>query len=181
MLKGNSIPFENDLGWNPYQVWANGVYKYEIFRHDPSVSDKVIGSTQPGNQVYKDDTLNYDEGVYWYHIVALSGTDSNAARSVSNEIRLIQKPILYVPNAFTPNKDKVNDQWGFMPVFVKDFQMTVFNRWGEYIWSTNNKHVQWDGMYKTGQPSNDVFIWQVEYTGWDNSDNFKTGLVTTLP
>ncbi len=181
VLKGSSIPFENDLAWNPYQTWTNGVYKYEIIRHDPVIPDRVVGTTQSGVVNFKDDTLNYDEGVYWYHIVAFSGADSNSAKSVSNEIRIVQKPILYVPNAFTPNRDNINDKWGFVPVFVKDFQMNVFNRWGEFIWSTDDRHKQWDGMYKNGQPSNDVFVWQVQYTGWDNSINFKNGFVTTLP
>ena len=182
VLKGNSIPFVNNLNWNPYQVWTNGVYKYQVVRRDPSKADSVVGSpTSIMNTIYADDSLNYDEGVYWYHIVALSGPDSNSARSVSNEIRLVQKPIIYVPNAFTPNKDNVNDKWGFVPVFVKDFRMSVFNRWGEYIWGTSNKHNQWDGTYKNGQPSNNAFIWQVDYTGWDNSQNFNSGYVTTLP
>ncbi len=182
VLKGSSIPFVNNLSWNPYQVWTNGVYKYEVVRRDPSKPDSVVGSlTSATNLVYADDSLNYDEGIYWYHIVALSGTDSNSAKSVSNEIQLIQKPILYVPNAFTPNKDNVNDKWGFVPVFVKDFQMNVFNRWGEFVWHTNDKHIQWDGTYKGEQPSNDAFIWQVDFTGWDNSQNFNSGYVTTLP
>jgi len=182
VLKGDAVPFVNNLSWNPYQVWTNGVNRYEVIRHDPSKPDSIVGyPTSNANTVYSDDSLNYDEGVYWYHIVALSGTDSNAARSVSNEIRLVQKPILYVPNAFTPNKDNVNDKWGFVPVFVKDFQMSVFNRWGEFVWHTDDKHIQWDGTYKKEQPSTDAFIWQVDYTGWDNSQNFRSGYVTTLP
>jgi len=182
VLKGNSVPFVNNLNWNPYQLWTNGVYKYQVFRRDPSKPDSVVGApTSNVNTVYKDDSLNYNEGVYWYHVIAFSGPDSSSAKSISNEIRLVQKPILYVPNAFTPNKDNTNDKWGFVPVFVKDFQMNVYNRWGEYMWGTNDKSNQWDGTYKNGPPSNDVFIWEVQYTGWDNSQNFNNGFVTTLP
>jgi len=181
VLTGTSVPFENKLAWNPYQQWTKGVNHYDVYRRDPSKNDSTVGITSSNTVIFKDDSLNYDEGIYWYHVVARQGTDSNAAFSFSNEIELIQAPILYVPNAFTPNTDTRNDQWLTVPVFVKDYHMHVYNRWGEYVWHADAKHMLWDGRFKGAPSSNDCFIWQVEYTGWDGSQNYKTGYVTTLP
>jgi gliding motility-associated-like protein len=179
VLRGKSIPFEHQLTWNMYELWKNGVNHYDVFRRDPSRKDSLIGFTTAANTYYKDDSLDYDQGLYWYHVVAKA--DSGNAMSISNEIQLIQAPILYVPNAFTPNADDRNDKWRTVPVFVKDYYMHVYNRWGEYIWHADKKHLYWDGTYKGAPASNDCFIWQVEYTGWDGSTHYRHGFVTTLP
>jgi gliding motility-associated-like protein len=181
VLSGKSIPFEHDLSWNSYEKWDNGVYRYNVIRRDPSKPDSMIGFNKGNITTYKDDSLNYDEGIYWYHVIAREGTDTNAAISVSNDIQLIQAPILYVPNAFTPNGDDRNDKWLTVPVFVKDYHMHVYNRWGEYIWHADKKHTLWDGTFKGAPASNDCFIWQVEYSGWDGSQNYRHGFVTTMP
>jgi len=180
LLTGSSVPFINSLSWNQYQKWDPGVKIYNIYRRDPSKPDSLINTNSGNATTYVDDSLNYDEGIYWYHVEATENSPG-AAKSVSNEIKLVQAPILYVPNAFTPNGDERNDKWLTVPVFVKDYHIHVYNRWGEYIWHSDVKHQLWDGTYKNGPASNDCFIWLVEYTGWDGSENYRHGYVTTLP
>lgn len=56
----------------------------------------------------------------------------------------------YVPNSFTPDGDKFNQV--FKPIFStgvssEDFNMTIFNRWGEVLFETHNMAVGWDGSY----------------------------------
>jgi len=180
LLTGYAVPFINNLSWNSYEHWDPAVNMYNVIRRDPSRPDSLIGNTPSSPTSYSDDSLDYDEGLYWYHVEAIENTPGTA-KSVSNEIKLIQQPILYVPNAFTPNGDEKNDKWLTVPVFVKDYHIHVYNRWGEYIWHSDVKHQLWDGTYKNGPASNDCFIWQVEYGGWDGSMNYRHGFVTTLP
>jgi gliding motility-associated-like protein len=181
LLKGQSIPFEHHLNWNAYKVWTNGVDNYQIIRHDPATPDAVIGINPGSSLNYVDSKLNYDQGIYWYHVVATEAPGGNGAKSVSNEIRLVQSPLLHVPNAFTPNNDSINDIWATVPVFVKDYHLKIYNRWGQFIWETSNKHENWKGIYHSDSPFNNVYIWQVEYTGWDNSTFYRTGYLTVLP
>jgi len=58
--------------------------------------------------------------------------------------------IYYIPNAFTPDGDEYNNV--FQPIFTSgfdpyDFNMLIFNRWGEVIFETNDAKVGWDGTY----------------------------------
>jgi len=71
---------------------------------------------------------------------------------------------LFVPNAFTPNKDGKNDLFKAM-LFgaVKEFQLTVYNRWGEVIFQTNDRQKGWDGNYNGRQQDNNVFVWICRY------------------
>ena len=58
-------------------------------------------------------------------------------------------PRFVVPNAFTPNGDGKNDCFGIRKwgnVQIEEF--SVFNRWGERIFTTKNPSQCWDGTYK---------------------------------
>ncbi len=54
---------------------------------------------------------------------------------------------VYIPNAFTPNGDGLNDQ--FIPVLrgVKRYDIQIFNRWGDLIFASNNPTINWDGSF----------------------------------
>lgn len=180
-LSGTSQPFEHHLKWNAYQQWPAGVCRYQVHRWDPSKADSVVGASPGNTPAFIDDSLNYDQGIYWYKVVADECINGKNQHSVSNAIKLIQAPYLYIPNAFTPNGDGLNDRWQLVPVFVKTYHLKIFDAWGGFVWETYNKHETWDGKYKGGTPFNNVFIWQTEYSGWDNSNHYLKGNVTTLP
>jgi gliding motility-associated-like protein len=52
---------------------------------------------------------------------------------------------IYFPNAFTPDGDGVNDDFGPVGHDISVFEMNVFNRWGELIFTSNNPAMRWDG------------------------------------
>lgn len=54
-----------------------------------------------------------------------------------------------MPNAVTANGDNLNDMFGWADVFVREFEMKLYNRWGEKVFETINKNDRWDGTYKT--------------------------------
>ncbi|MCX6351518.1 MAG: gliding motility-associated C-terminal domain-containing protein [Bacteroidetes bacterium] len=179
LLKGDAIPFENHLNFTDYQGWQGGVGNYEIHRREDAaffLRDK----TKPTELEYNDTALNLDWGLYHYKIIGIEGAGGRNATSTSNEITLLQLPIVYVPNVFTPNSDGINDSFNAVHAFVKDYHLRVFNRWGEDVFDTYNKRHSWDGMYRGNKPFNNVFIWQVEYTGWDRETHYKHGNVTEV-
>jgi gliding motility-associated-like protein len=70
---------------------------------------------------------------------------------------------IYVPTAFTPQGDLLNET--FMPLLtnMKAFEMRIFNRWGELLFSTQNPDGPgWDGKNKAGNPmKNDVYVYKI--------------------
>lgn len=179
LLQGASIPFQHNLFWNPYQEWEFGVQQYDLWRHDDRYFDTLI---QDGNAQFVktiDTAWDYDWGGYWYKIRATE-LNGNLAVSESNEIYLVQSPLLHVPTGFTRNGDQLNDVWGISDVFVKDYRLLVYNRWGEKVLETTDKNFQWDGYFRQEQPADNVFIWYVVYTGWDESTHTQKGTLTLL-
>jgi gliding motility-associated-like protein len=66
----------------------------------------------------------------------------------------------YLPTSFTPNGDGINETFGGSGVGVVDFEMRVFDRWGEIIFSTDNVATQWDGTLNGGPVPDGVYtVW----------------------
>ncbi|MBU1820242.1 MAG: gliding motility-associated C-terminal domain-containing protein, partial [Bacteroidetes bacterium] len=58
------------------------------------------------------------------------------------------EPRLYVPDAFTPNGDGRNDELDVYGLYFVDFEIKIYNRWGEVIFASNDVNEKWDGVYK---------------------------------
>lgn len=90
---------------------------------------------------------------------------------------------VYVPNAFTPNTDRVNDV--FTPVIkdadTRNYEFSIFDRWGTEIFRTVELGEGWDGTVKGAEPKTDVYTWKVRVRS--SVDGFMrafTGKVTVL-
>lgn len=71
--------------------------------------------------------------------------------------------IIYVPNTFTPDGNSFNNIFKPEGGNIVEFNMIIFNRWGELIFESNNFDIGWDGTYG-GKPSPDgTYIWVIEY------------------
>jgi gliding motility-associated-like protein len=91
-----------------------------------------------------------DTGCYLVQQVV---TTSYLCRDTAEAIVCIQPDwTVYIPNAFTPNNDGVNDI--FMPsetgIAEGDFEMWIFDRWGNQLFYTSDLHKGWDGKAKGG-------------------------------
>ncbi len=180
VLKGDEQPFYFNLYWNAYEQWQQGVMDYTLNRSVDTGTLRPIVVNNANTFYYKDENLDYDWGGYWYRIKAVENLGSYDAISESNKIYLIQPPLLHVPNAFTPNGDQLNEKWGIVPVFVKEYQLRIYNRWGEKVYETFDKHKIWSGEYKDELTTNNVYIYQITFTGWDRSVHHRKGTVTVL-
>jgi gliding motility-associated-like protein len=74
---------------------------------------------------------------------------------------------LYVPNAFSPNDDGINDILRpHLRTFweTDDYSFTIFDRWGNQLFQTDNPSVGWNGKVDSAQPMKGMYVWVVRYT-----------------
>jgi len=73
-------------------------------------------------------------------------------------------PSLYVPDVFTPNADGQNDV--FQIQFTEEViaELTIFNRWGQAIFYSNDLRKSWDGTQNGLVAPQDVYVWQLSYS-----------------
>lgn len=88
-------------------------------------------------------------------------TDTNGCK-VNNTVTVLLNGTLYVPNTFSPNGDSFNDQWGAWGSEIKEFQVLVFNRWGEQIFKGDDLDARWDGTYSGALSPIDTYVWRID-------------------
>lgn len=89
--------------------------------------------------------------------------------SLSNVAEAIPKPTMYIPSAFTPNGDGINDFFGVKAEGLKEFKMEIYNRWGEIVFMSDDITELWDGTYEgKAITSTDVYVYQVKAIGKNN-------------
>lgn len=91
---------------------------------------------------------------------------------------------VFTPNAITPNGDGQNDV--FVPVVRdeadRDYDLWVFDRWGEVIFHTDQPHTGWDGRVKGADPVTGVYVWKLRVrNGVSRLMHEYTGHLTVLP
>ncbi|MEM8890156.1 MAG: PKD domain-containing protein, partial [Bacteroidota bacterium] len=74
-------------------------------------------------------------------------------------------PLLYVPTAFSPNGDGVNEEFAWGGDYLADFQMQIYSRWGMLLYETRDPAAFWDGRFKGQQVQEGVYTWIVRYNG----------------
>jgi gliding motility-associated-like protein len=88
--------------------------------------------------------------------------------------------VLAVPTAFSPNADGANDVLFVRGQNFIEFELMIFNRWGEMVFTTNDNSLGWDGSYK-GQPQAvDAYNYYLKGKCQDRSLTTSKGTVTLL-
>lgn len=71
---------------------------------------------------------------------------------------------VYVPSAFTPNGDGINDRFRILGTdLVKDFEWKIFDRNGQVLFQTRDKTSSWDGMFKSAKLPSGVYVYMITY------------------
>ncbi len=87
---------------------------------------------------------------------------------------------IYVPNTFTPNRDGINDFFLAFGSEIKEFEMLIFNRWGEEIFRSTSLLEGWDGTYKKQKCPIGVYVWRITYTENSGKEGVLIGHVNLL-
>jgi gliding motility-associated-like protein len=71
---------------------------------------------------------------------------------------------LWIPNAFSPNNDQVNDKFEFVSTCpIIEFDIKIYSNWGELLFQTNDPNFKWDGTYKGELLPLGVYFYVVKY------------------
>jgi len=114
-----------------------------------------------------------------YRVIAYSKGDS-AIYSVSNISEIIPDMTLYIPNAFTPNGDGLNDTFGGVGVGIIEYSMAIYNRWGNLLFTSKDVNSKWDGTFMNSPVQQDVYTYQIAAKGEHTALIVKTGAVVVL-
>jgi gliding motility-associated-like protein len=107
---------------------------------------------------------NSSDAIEKYRVSAYKNGNGQVI-SLSNEVEIIPAALLYIPNAFTPNGDGLNDTFGGKGEGITDYNLQIFNRWGNLIFESNDMKNQWDGNYHNEIAPIGVYVYKISAKG----------------
>lgn len=143
-------------------------FETTILMQDRSTPDVVswdwfIPGGSPTNSNLENPSITFPEGIIGqYPVTLVVTTEYGCSDTVTYLMNIVQDVILYAPNTFTPDGDEHNQTWG---IFVEgidlyDFELFIFNKWGEVIWENRDPSVHWDGTYNNMIVPEGTYVWR---------------------
>ena len=135
---------EKSMFWTSLLGWKEGVDRYELIRYNETDVPEIIESGK-GNS-HKILGRDPSRQKVWYKIKAIPKNEILYPQpSFSNPVFFTQTSKLKFPDIFTPNEDGSNDVFRCYSFFISDFEMKIFNAWGNSVYYSQNLAKGWDG------------------------------------
>jgi gliding motility-associated-like protein len=137
---------------------------------------QIPGSLNSDSIYTFDAGANYPVGVAAEYPVTLTVVNSyNCIDSITKLILVQDDVIMYIPNSFTPNGDEFNNVWNVVisGIDVFNYSLTIFNRWGQIIFVSNDPTIGWDGTYGNTLVQAGIYQWRIEGVNQATGDEFS--------
>ncbi len=151
----------------PVQLHATGGITYQwtppFGLNNPSIPDPIA-------ILSKDQT---------YYLTAFTPQGCSSTDTIT--IKVYKGPELYVPNAFSPNNDDLNDIFKVIAVGIIEFKyFRIYNRWGQQVFETADPSRGWDGTFQGKKQPADVYVWITSARDFKGNVIFRKGFVTLI-
>ena len=157
LLEGISADTIKYVNWSP-DTWLNS-------------ADSLYAKFVPQS---KDKELDYT-------LIVKTGKGTIPCETQAN-VKVINILPLVIPNAFSPNGDGVNDTWIIqgLPKY-RNVTITVFNRWGNIVFNSNNAYIHWDRTINGFEVATGTYYAILELKGSpDKTDQNNTRSLTIV-
>ncbi len=103
-----------------------------------------------------------DTGTFAVELIAANSY--SCFDTVRKDIIVGQDWAIYIPNAFTPNGDNINETFIVKTFGIEEFEMLIFDRWGNLIFRTDNINKPWDGKANQGTEvaQQDIYVYTIK-------------------
>ena len=145
-----------------------------------------LGDSPQDNGFFEPGEYTYSANVLDTFIVTLMVvSDEGCTDSTSSFVVFNNDPFFFAPNTFTPDGNNLNEVW--IPVFsspddVDQYNLQIYNRWGQLIFETDQVTYGWNGMVEnSGDIAQDgVYTWKMTFKWYDQRSFQQTGHLNLL-
>lgn len=177
-------------GFTPNPVGAT-VLDPEIVMMNQSSPDVVAwdwnfgdGDSVAVNEPFNSDPTHIYPDVanssYWVTLVVTN--NYGCMDTVQHQVFIGPEFTFFIPNAFTPNGDGVNDFFWGQGIGIAVYDLWIFDRWGDLIWHGDHEDKKWDGKANGGLEvaQQDVYVWKVKLLDVFGKTHRYMGTVTLV-
>jgi gliding motility-associated-like protein len=116
-----------------------------------------------------------------YYVIGSNALGCSTSDTITVYFTKVGMAYIYLPNAFTPNNDGRNDIFRVIAQgAVKLGRFSVFDRWGQLVFTTTNVSQGWDGTYKGSALPAGTYVWEVSASNTCSGPMFQKGTVLLI-
>jgi len=122
-----------------------------------------------------------DTGTYIVELIVSSS--HNCSDTIEKPVTIYPSVVIYIPNAFTPNGDLLNDTWkpSISGIDKDNYHLNIYDRWGKVMFTTNDINEGWNGKYNEKPCPEAVYVYMIDYnTKPTNEHKVIRGAVTLV-
>ena len=89
----------------------------------------------------------------------------------TSQVIQIGSNAFFVPNAFSPDGDGINEVFQISPSEIQsisEFEFLIFNRWGEVIFKSDDTNIGWNGYHSGKLSKSGLYVWKINYIDHNN-------------
>jgi gliding motility-associated-like protein len=159
----SSIPFTN----------ASTIATNDAMNYSWKFSDGISSVEKDVSKIFT------TPGYYTAKLIATSS--NNCIDSIQKKITILENCFPFLPSAFTPNGDGLNDVIKPYLAGMKSLKrFAIYNRYGNMIFSTTREGEGWNGIYKGTKSEAGVFVWILEYISNDDKTVVQKGTTVLI-
>ena len=114
------------------------------------------------------------------YCVLLTVSNANCIDTTNHCISIEGVFTFYVPNSFSPNGDGLNDEFFGVGEGITEYEMTIFDRWGNQVFYGDDISKHWNGTYMGSIVQEDVYVYLINLTDNHNEGHKYMGSVTIV-
>lgn len=168
-----------NLAYSPYQHLQSGVKEYAVqylINADSFVN--IINTT--GLSAVDSFRFANKNNEQCYRVEAKENAGNNQV-SYSNIICLEHLPMFYIPTAFSPNNDEINDYFKISALGIKNAEITIYNRWGEKVYENKiGEEISWDGKFKSVPAAEGIYFYTIQIQQANGKKIYGNGTIHLL-
>ena len=115
-----------------------------------------------------------------YNVCLNAANDAGCSDDTCIDVRSLIRPLVDVPNAFTPGRFGINGHISVVGFGISEMHWSIYNRWGQKVFESNSIKSSWDGTFKGKIQPLDVYAYTLDVVFSDGTKYRKTGDITLL-
>jgi gliding motility-associated-like protein len=168
------------LRWNELGGWSNGIDRYVVEELDASAA--VIGTNDnAGRNTFEVDLTARNQQLYLFRIRTVP-SNVNLSDAFSNILEIYVPAQVFIPTAIAPEGSQAaNRSLQVNGIFIDEYELNVFNRWGELIHFSKTGEAGWDGTNNNGEAAQTgVYVYRINFTDLNGVEYTESGSVTLI-
>lgn len=162
-----------------FEVYHPGPYneiEFDFIGEGASLFEWDFGDGELSDEQNPFHQYAYDS-VFYVKLVAESGAPDFCVDSITKPLEIYQPLLIVVPTAFTPNGDRLNDEFKISSLGAYSYDLYIYSRTGTQIYSSSNIEESWDGTSRYGNCTEGVYAYVIRAKDWKGVIHEKKGTV----